>query len=130
MAQKRPRPFWLLHVLMQHDRLSRLVLDTAENLRLNVSAGLFGARRRCSDGPATRLRRPSTRDYPGERPINAPSLPFKNRWSPRFSVLSLCLSRACLGKMIIIFVYKWLKKTVFLPLLINGTKTAENLNCS
>ena len=27
---------------------------------------------------------------------------------------SLCLSRACLGKMII-FLHKWLKETVFLP---------------
>jgi hypothetical protein len=28
------------------------------------------------------------------------------------SALSLCLSRACLGKMIV-FIYKWLKKAVF-----------------
>jgi hypothetical protein len=27
---------------------------------------------------------------------------------------SLCLSRACLGK-IIVYIYKWLKKTVFSP---------------
>jgi len=34
------------------------------------------------------------------------------RKTPSFFEFSLCLSRACLGKMIV-FIYKWLKKVVF-----------------
>eukprot|EP01046_Picozoa_sp_COSAG06_P025148 COSAG06_NODE_2096_length_7603_cov_8.520656_6_plen_198_part_00 len=37
-------------------------------------------------------------------------VPFGSQWS--FFEVSLCLSRACLGKMIV-YIYKWLKKAVF-----------------
>ena len=48
-------------------------------------------------------------------------------------MLSLCLSRACLGK-IIIFMYEWLKKTVFSPALSSSiaspTKLPTKRECS
>ena len=45
---------------------------------------------------------------------SAPVAPGACKKTHLFSQLSLCLSRACLGK-IIIFIYKWLRKNVLLP---------------
>ena len=51
------------------------------------------------------------------------------RKTASFFEFSLCLSRACLGKMIV-FIYKWLKNAVFrrevmrLTLMLNGIETS------
>jgi hypothetical protein len=45
-----------------------------------------------------------------------------------FFEFSLCLSRACLGKMLI-FIYKWLKSAVFLPYPLRNAGHAGQLPC-
>jgi hypothetical protein len=48
-----------------------------------------------------------------ERVVFAPPFSREMRENGTFFEFSLCLSRACLGKMLI-FIYKWLKKCRFL----------------
>ena len=46
---------------------------------------------------------------------------------PLFFECSLCLSRACLGKIIVIYIYKWLKQTLFAALTFLSTMWHMNL---
>jgi hypothetical protein len=47
------------------------------------------------------------------------------RKTSSFFEFSLCLSRACLGKMIV-FIYKWLQKAVFSAGVASGDYTLDN----
>ena len=65
-----------------------------------------------SPPPLTSLEAPSAASS-SSSPLALP-LPRPDEETPLFLEFSLCVSRACLGK-IIVFVYEWLKKTVFSP---------------
>jgi hypothetical protein len=97
-----------------------------------VRVGSLG-RRAMAAAPPTRRRHPRP---PRATGVSSTCLRTERarRWPGRengivFGVLSLCLSRACLGKMFV-FIYEWRKNAVFRRLPDFGSGYLKDLGCS